>query len=104
MFIIIVFGILLQIYHMSCPGVQRGKVIWITNIHCPIMTRENDTEDQMQKKEEKFTNCRNHIDFDKTDMTLLLKGIGFDSKAKDQIKNKTTEVKFLKIFWGPSWP
>ena len=98
MFIIIVFGILLQIYHMSCTDVKRGKVIWISNIHCPNMTHENDTEDQMQKKEEKLSSCRNHIDFDKTNMTLLLKGIGFDSKGKDQIKNKTTEVKFLKIF------
>ena len=35
---------------MSCTGVKRGKVIWISNIHCPNMTHKNDTEDQMQKK------------------------------------------------------
>lgn len=80
-----------QIYHMSGTGIKRGKVIWITNIHSPNMTHENDSVDDVAKKQEKLNSCRNHIDFDKTNMTLLLKEIGFDSKGKDQIKNKTTE-------------
>jgi hypothetical protein len=25
---------------MSCTGVKRGKVIWISNIHCPNMTHK----------------------------------------------------------------
>ncbi|CAG2237261.1 unnamed protein product [Mytilus edulis] len=83
-----------KIYQMTNAS-NRGKFILISNAQC-IQCTEN-TEDEEEKKK-KYSACLANTDFDKSNMSQLLKSMGYELKGGDQVKNLKKEeiIEFLK--------
>ncbi|XP_071145567.1 caspase-2-like [Mytilus edulis] len=87
-----------EIYSMRSEN--RGKFILISNVQCiPCQ----DIKNEKDKKEteicaERYSECVRNSDFDKSNMSQLLKYMGYDLRAGDQVENLTKEEikKFLK--------
>ncbi|VDI34554.1 Hypothetical predicted protein [Mytilus galloprovincialis] len=77
----------------------RGKFILISNVQCiPCLESQNEKD----KKEaeicaESYSECIRNSDLDKSNMCQLLKYMGYDFKAGDQVENLTKEVYHLNL-------
>ncbi|OPL33913.1 hypothetical protein AM593_09295, partial [Mytilus galloprovincialis] len=62
---------------------NRGKFILISNAHCIPYNQ--------YEERERYSECIRNLDFDKSNMSQLLKYMGYDSKGGYQVKNSTKE-------------
>ncbi|VDH98147.1 Hypothetical predicted protein [Mytilus galloprovincialis] len=87
-----------EIYSMR--SANRGKFILISNVQCiPCLDSQNEQDKrEAERCEERYSECIRNSDFDKSNMSQLLKYMGYDLKADDQVENLTKEEikKFLK--------
>ncbi|XP_076087104.1 uncharacterized protein LOC143057634 isoform X3 [Mytilus galloprovincialis] len=74
-----------KIYTMT--SANRGKFILISNAHC---IPDNQYEEN-KVTAERYSECIRNLDFDKSNMSQLLKYMGYDSKGGYQVKNSTKE-------------
>ncbi|XP_052082644.1 uncharacterized protein LOC127720207 isoform X2 [Mytilus californianus] len=83
-----------KIYQMT-NATNRGKFILISNAQCIQCTENTDDEEEKKKK---YLNCLANTDFDKSNMSQLLKSMGYELKGGDQVKNLKKEeiTEFLK--------
>ncbi|CAC5407345.1 unnamed protein product [Mytilus coruscus] len=80
-----------KIYSMK--SANRGKFILISNAQCiPCLDSQNEQDKKKAKRcEERYSECIRNSDFDKSNMSQLLKYMGYDFKGGDQVQNLTKE-------------
>ena len=78
---------------------NRGKFILISNVQCiPCLDSQNEQDKrEAERCAERYSECIRNSDFDKSNMSQLLKYMGYDLKADDQVENLTKEVNHLKL-------
>ncbi|VDI40132.1 Hypothetical predicted protein [Mytilus galloprovincialis] len=80
---------------------KRGKFILISNVQCIPCPESQNEKDKKEAEScaERYSECIRNSDFDKSNMSQLLKYMGYDFRAGDQVENlsKEQEIKeFLK--------
>ncbi|XP_076086015.1 caspase-2-like isoform X2 [Mytilus galloprovincialis] len=87
-----------EIYSMT--SANRGKFILISNVQCiPCLGSQNEEDKkEAERCAERYSECIRNSDFDKSNMSQLLKYMGYDFKAGDQVENLSKEEikEFLK--------